>query len=230
MAKTRIEEILLLLKGKSLAKQKAYEATKATMLGIKSVLRGYEQNLEEQFRRSDPPLRMEYREYGIFEAHFSFGSDTLVFMMHTNVFDFGKGHPIHTSAYVKKDLYREFCGVIQIYNFLSESLRYNRESDMGRLVARIYVNKESHFFMEGNRPFNVRFADFDNLVVSEMHINNIIEQAMLFCLNLDLLLPAVDAVRTISVEQKNLSSYNSGFRQIIAPGFKPTGLKEKNVE
>ena len=34
-----------------------------------------------------------------------------------------------------------FCGIINIYNFLSDSFKYNRESDLGYLVGRIFINK-----------------------------------------------------------------------------------------
>lgn len=226
MSKTKIEEIISLLKTKASAKQQTYEATRRVMQEIKKVLKGYADNLSEQMKHSEPPLRIEFKEYGEFEAHFSFGSDTLIFMMHTNVFDFDANHPIHRTNYIKEDQLREYCGVIQVYNFLAESIRYNREADMGHLVARIYVNKENHFFLEGNRPFNFMYADFASLEMNEMHVNNILEEAVLYCLNLDFTAPPVEAVRTITVEQKNYSSYNSGFRLVVAPGFKPMGLKE----
>jgi hypothetical protein len=43
-----------------------------------------------------------------------------------------------------------YFGVVNVYNFLSDSFRYNRERDLGYLVARIFLNKEGHFFVQGS--------------------------------------------------------------------------------
>ena len=55
--------------------------------------------------------------------------------------------------YVKEDKMRSFCGVIHVYNFLNDSFKYNRLNDVGNLVARIFVNKDKHFFVEGENIF-----------------------------------------------------------------------------
>ena len=45
---------------------------------------------------------------------------------------------------------RSFCGVINIYNFLSQTLlKYNRLNDAGFLIASVFINKDYHFFVEG---------------------------------------------------------------------------------
>ena len=101
--------------------------------------------------------------------------------------------------------------MIQIYNFLSDSLAYQRYQDLGVLVARIFVNKDGHFFIDGRRPLGFLYNDFEHLTMNEQHINNIIEEAILFCLNFDLMVPPFDNVGVISVEQQALASFSSGF-------------------
>lgn len=211
MPKTRIEQIVEIMRNTSVAKQQAYEATLEVMTEFKNVLKGYEHNLNGQIEGLHKNLEVKYTETGDFEAHLKFGGDTLVFMMHTNIFDFESTHAITKSAYVKEDPMREYCGLIQVYNFLSDSLKYNRTGDLGSLVTRIFVNREKHFFMDGHRPFSFLYNDFQNMVMNEMYINNILEECMLYCLNIDLLAPPFDAFNLISVEQKNFNSYNSGF-------------------
>lgn len=211
MPKTRIDEIVEIMRGKSVAKQQAYLATVEVMNEFKKVMKGYQQNLNEQIEGLDKALEVKYTDAGDFEAHLRFGGDTLVFMMHTNIFDFENTHLINKTDYVKADPLREYCGLIQVYNFLSDSLKYNREGDMGSLVTRLFVNKEKHFFMEGHRPFSFLYHDFSALVMNEMYINTILEECMLYCLNLDLLAPPFDMFNIITVEQKNYNSYNSGF-------------------
>ncbi|MES2688778.1 MAG: hypothetical protein V4658_00150 [Bacteroidota bacterium] len=108
---------------------------------------------------------------------------------------------------------------IQVYNFLSDSLKYNREQDMGYLIARLFINKEKHFFIDGKRPLSFVYSDFEKNVITTDVISNIIEEAMLFCLNFDLLVPPVDAINFITVEQKNVMSFSSGMPTLKRLGF-----------
>jgi len=211
MGKTKIEEIVGLPQTKSTSKQQAYEVTLNVLNEFKKVLKGYESNLHEQVHGLAEKLEIKYKENGTFEAHMQFAGDTLVLMMHTNIFDFDSSHFIHKMRYVKEDKTREFCGLIQIYNFLSDSLAYQRYQDLGVLVARIFVNKDGHFFIDGRRPLGFLYNDFEHLTMNEQHINNIIEEAILFCLNFDLMVPPFDNVGVISVEQQALASFSSGF-------------------
>ncbi len=174
------------------------------------VLRGIEADLTPKLAADAPYVDVKYSDKGDFEAHLKFGGDTLIVMMHTNVFDFDESHFVNKSPYVKEDTLREFCGMIQIYNFLSDSIKYNRDNDVGYLIARVFVNKDSHFFVEGKRPLSFLYNDIEKNIISEDTLRSIIEEAMLFCLNFDLMAPPVDSINYISVEQKNLMSHSSG--------------------
>lgn len=231
MAKTKIQEIVSLLETKSGAKQQAYDQTLKVLNEFKKVLRGYESNLKDQVEGFKDKLEIEYREQGKFEAHMQFAGDTLVMMMHTNVFDFDTSHYIHKMRYVREDKTREYCGLIQIYNFLTDSLKYQRYHDQGVLVARLFVNKDGHFFIDGRRPLGFLYNDFEHLVMNEKYINNIIEEAILFCLNFDLMVPPFDMVDVISVEQQTLASYSSGFHTTKQPlGFQVAAKLEPEKE
>jgi hypothetical protein len=81
---------------------------------------------------------------------------------------------------------------------------------MGYLIARIFLNKEEHFFIDGKRPLSFMFDDLSKNVISKETLRQIIEEAMLFCLNFDLIAPPTDAINYITVEQKNMMSYSSG--------------------
>ena len=75
--------------------------------------------------------------------------------MHTNIFDYQSNHQICKTKYVQQDLMRSFCGIINIYNFLSDSLKYNRMNDSGFLISRIFINKDKHFFVEGDKEMGL---------------------------------------------------------------------------
>ncbi len=220
MAKTKIIEIVDLLQNKVKAKQQAYKATLETLTEIKKVLKGYEHNLNQQLHGLDKAIEVKYSDMGEYEAHIRLGGDTLVFMMHTNIFDFDVNHSIHKSKYVQSDPLAEHCGIIQVYNFLSDSLKYNRSGDTGFLVARFFINKDKHFFVEGKRPLNFLYADFEKQIISEKEINNIIEECILFALNFDLLVPPMEMTSIITVDQKNFYSYSLGAETSKTLGFK----------
>jgi hypothetical protein len=226
MAETRIDEIVKLLHEKSCAKQQAYKATYEALNEFKPILEGYKQNLQNQVQGFDQKLEINYNEFGNFEMHMQFAGDTLVFMMHTNIFDFDNSHFIHKTRYLKDDKMREYCGLIQIYNFLSDSLKYKRLEDRGFLIGRIFVNKEKHFFVDGKRPLGFLFNDFESQVMNEKYANKIIEEAILFCLNFDLMVPPYDMVNTISVIQQQTASFSSGFNTSKRMGFQMSGLKQ----
>jgi hypothetical protein len=217
------QEILELLKNKSAAKQEIYRTTLAVFKDFKTALRTMQQELAKEV--TDTFVEIKYMEVSEFEAHFKFSGDTLVFMMHTNVFGFPEGHYAKDNNYVKDDEMRGYCGMIQIYNFLSDSIKYNREEDLGELVCRIFVNKDQHFFIEGKRPLSIHHNNFESEKITTEKIKGIIEESIFYCLNFDLITPPVEMVQNITVDQKNYQSYSSGF----ATGKNPSiGFQLKN--
>jgi hypothetical protein len=206
----KITQIQELLCQKSSTKQLVFRNTQNIFRDFKMVLRDIEKELAPSLAIDAPHVEVKYSDKGDFEAHLKFSGDTLVMMMHTNVFDFDESHFINKSSYVQEDKLREYCGLIQIYNFLSDSIKYNRDHDSGYLIARVFVNKEQHFFIDGKRPLSFQFSDLEKNIITPESLRMIIEESMLFCLNFDLLAPPVDAINYISVEQKNMMSYSSG--------------------
>ncbi len=207
---SKIEQIKELLCKKSSVKQEVFRLTQTIFRDLKMVLRDIETDLLPKLVEAAPYVEVKYSDKGDFEAHLKFSGDTLVMMMHTNVFDFDEGHHVNNSAYVQEDKLREFCGMIQIYNFLSDSIRYNRDQDIGYLIARIFINKDGHFFVEGKRPLSFLYGDLEKNIISPKSLRTIIEEAMYFCLNFDLMAPPMDSISYISVDQKNMMSHSSG--------------------
>ena len=94
-----------------------------------------------------------------------------------------------------------YCGVINIYNFLADSFKYNRVNDIGYLVARIFVNKDNHFFVEGKRQSEEIVKEFDVDTISPGIIRQIVETAIQYCIEFDLLVPPYDQVKMATVDQ-----------------------------
>ena len=191
--------ILKLLEEKSSIKQKVYKITKEVFAEIQEVLGTKANRLNAAI--SDSDVHISYENSGDFDAKLKFSGDTLLFHMHTNIFDFEASHQMHKTSYVKEDKMRSFCGLINIYNFLSDSLKYNRFNDSGFLIARIFVNKDRHFFVEGDKELGFLFNDFMNQQINKEHIDNIINAVMEYSLNFDLEAPDMNNVSTVSVHE-----------------------------
>tara|TARA_B100000214_G_scaffold143130_1_gene102406 strand:- start:3061 stop:3732 length:672 start_codon:yes stop_codon:yes gene_type:complete len=193
------ENIVNLLKEKAGTKQKVYRITKQVFSEIQEILIEKAKNIGSKI--SDEDFNVAYEESGDFDAKLKFSGDTLLFNMHTNIFDFHTSHQIHKTSYVKDDRTRAFCGIINIYNFLSDSLRYNRLNDAGFLIARLFINKDHHFFVEGEQQLGFLFNDFVNQKINKEYMDNIINSVMDYSLNFDLQTPNFNDVKVISVHQ-----------------------------
>ena len=159
---------------------------------------------------SNPRLtKVEYRDRGKFEAQIHIATDMLIFSMHSNIFEFSREHPIHNTEYIKQDNRNSYCGIINIYNFLADSFKYNRSSDEGYLIGRIFINHDNHFFVEGKRQDTYNYNTFANNIIDRSQILSIIENSIQYSINFDLLVPAYDSVKKVEVEQMNTKIENS---------------------
>jgi hypothetical protein len=74
-------------------------------------------------------------------------------------------------------------------------------NDLGYLVARIFVNKENHFFVEGKRQSDELVKDFARDTISPGILRQIIETAIQYSIEFDLLSPLYEQVKMATVEQ-----------------------------
>ena len=196
------ESLMEALVIKSNVKQKVFENTRNSFILLKKVLKDLEKNYVEMIKEKIPPTMLPvFKDRGPFEAEFKIGGDLLVFSMHSNVFEFDDKHPVWKTQYIKDDPLRSYCGTINIYNFLADSFKYDRLNDLGYLVARIFVNKDNHFFVEGKRQDAENVKDFAIDSISPGILRQIVETAIQYCIEFDLLVPLYDQVKMATVEQ-----------------------------
>jgi hypothetical protein len=210
--------ILKLLTEKSSVKQEVYKITKGVFAVIQDTLSVKASRINKLVSNAD--VNISYEESGDFDAKLMFSGDTLLFHMHTNVFDFDNSHKVHKTSYVKHDKMRSFCGLINIYNFLSDSLKYNRLNDAGFLIARIFINKDSHFFVEGHQELGFLFNDFINQKINKQQIDKIINSVMEYSLNFDLEAPGFNDVKMVSVHEILEVNNNHKMKTCKRLGFK----------
>ena len=198
--KTSRELIIKTLKEKSSMKQDVYSNTLNAFLTLKKTAKQVVLELSKEANAIDKRVIIEYKEKGEFEFELRVAGDLLIFAMHTNIFEFDKGHPVWKSSYIKEDHTRTFCGMINIYNFLNDSFKYSRINDLGYVIGRIFINKENHYFVEGKRQLGFLYNDFVHAVIDEKAIKAMLESPILYCLNFDLYTPPFDAIKEISVQ------------------------------
>jgi hypothetical protein len=183
-------------------KQKVYANTLAIFNLIKEVIH----ELEDDYGRpgkidSENVIPFEAVESGEFEVHLKFAGDILIFCMHTNVFEFPRNHEVMKTSYIRDDKHRSYCGIINIYNFLADSFKYNRSNDIGYLIGRVFVNKDKSYFIEGKRELGMLYPNFGKEKLDRRGVYNIVSSAIRYTLNFDLLTPPYDSQVQVSVNE-----------------------------
>ena len=201
MSTENTSDLFKVLIKKGNLKQQVYQNTFNAFELFKQSIRDLESEYHSASSKDPQAIPFTHQERGDFEAHLQFAGDVLIFMMHTNVFEFSRYHEVMKTAYIKEDEDRSYCGIINIYNFLADSFRYNRVQDVGYLIGRIFVNKDMCYFVEGKREVGMLYNSFGKAKLDEGAVRIILESAILYTVNFDLLTPPYDSQKVVSLEE-----------------------------
>jgi len=209
--------IVSMLKEKSNIKQKVFDITHEVFNDLKFILKEIVVEINKEIEKEvDERVLLEFSDRGNFEAEVKIAGDVLIFNMHTNIFDFPPEHSIKQVSYFEENIYRSFSGIISIYNFLSDSIKFNRYDDLGYLIGRIFINMDRHYMVEGKRQLGLLYRDYHLNVVSKEAMKNIVMSAILYTLDFDLLVPPYNSVSILTVrsmlEKINKSKMKIGKR------------------
>lgn len=193
------ESLKNLVFDKSDLKQRVFAATKETFELFRTITRELISTFQEVNRSEGRNVAFEFTDHGDFEFEVKFAGDVLVFDMHTNVFEFSRDHQVMKSQYIREDSRRSYCGVIRIYNFLADSFTYHRDQDLGYMIGRVFVNCEKHYFIEGKRELGMLYNNFNIALINSESVQSIVESAIEYTTNFDLLTPPYDEVKMVSV-------------------------------
>jgi len=214
------ESIFQLFKTKSTTKQEVYRQVKTVFGWLREILDEICKEYGERMGDLDSSVKVEAKTDSEFEARITFGGDVLIFHMHTNVFSFEDESYVWKTSYVEEDDTRAFCGVINIYNFLADSFKYNRENDLGYLVSRLFINKEKHFFLEGKGDLGHRYSSFSEGTINREILRDMVEASILYALKFDLQTPPYNKVQVASVFQMQALGQNHRLKTGKRLGFK----------
>jgi hypothetical protein len=188
---------------KSAMKQDVFKATTDLFLQLKEVLKVIADDLEGAVTTKDRRLAVSFTDRGALACEIRVAGDTLIFHMHTNVFRLDQSHSLWKGSYLTEDEMRGYFGVINIYNFLSDSFKYNRERDLGYLVARLFLNKEQHFIVQGKRQMGFLYNDLAGNVMDVVRLKEVLYSLINYVLEFDLLAPPYDQVQQVTVSEMN---------------------------
>jgi hypothetical protein len=208
--------ILKLLKEKTRTQLDVREKTIGVFKTLKEVVAELAKQITVEAAAIDKRIVVQYKEKSEFEVWLTVAEDVLVFYMQSNVFSFDRSHAVWQTSYLKNNETNAYCGSISIYNFLSDSFKYGRSNDMGYLIARMFVNHELHYFVEGKRQLGFLYNNFSTAVLDKAAIHDIINSAILYTLDFSLFAQPFDNVKEVSVsvmeEESNKMQIQTGKR------------------
>ena len=208
------------LKSKGQLKQDIFDNTVNAFSTLSESAKSMAENYQVSEIDKNGRVPFVFKNKGNFEFEIKFGGDVLLFMMHSNVFEFPRDHQVFKTPYLKEDKDRSYCGIINIYNFLGDSFKYNRMNDLGYLIGRIFINKDNHYLLEGKRELGLLYNDFEKNTLDAENAGKIMYRAVEFTINFDLLTPPYQAVQQISVYDIRTTIDNMQLKTGKRLGFK----------
>lgn len=207
---TQKEQILNLLKVKSVMKQDVFKNTVACFELLKQSVNETAEDLKKESEAIDKRVGIATVEINNFAAQLKVAGDLLEFFMYTNVFEFEKSHAMFRTGYVKQNELNSYCGIINVYNFMADSFKYNRTEDLGYLVCRIFINRESRFFIESKSNIGIKYGSFSDSAITKEILIEIINDLIIYAISFDLYTPSFDNVKQVSLGdiQEKVSSIN----------------------
>lgn len=197
-----LDHILHLLESKSTAKQITYKNLLAAFTTLSNESKRLIQELNKKVRPGDEDVTMEFKIVHEHEFHVKVAGDLLVFVLHTNIVTFEETHPVMQDPYTKLNEVNRYFGQIMVYNFMSDSIKFNRVNDPGYLVARLLINHEGRYVVEGEGRLSALSNKISESAITEIDLSILVKFALTVAIENDLMAPSFPDVRFITLHQK----------------------------
>ena len=214
-ALARIRQIL---ENKSAAKQITYRNLLMAFDKLAAESKRIINNLQTEANDRAADVTVDFIEVNEHEFQVKLAGDLLIFVLHTNIVTFDETHAVMAHPYLKENEINRYFGQIMVYNFMSDSIRYNRVNDPGYLVARILINHENRFLVEGEGRLGFLFKQISLTPIESKDLNSIVQHALTTAIENDLMAPPFPQVRFITLHQKMEKTSELGAGQKI--GFR----------
>ncbi len=215
--KDPIDCIKNLLENKSTAKQATYRHIVEAFSVISTEAKRVVDELLKRAHPDDQDVTVEYNTVSEHEFDVKLAGDMLIFVMHTNVVTFEDTHPIMKEEYILQNDVNRYFGQIMIYNFMADSLKFNRSNDPGYLLARIMINHDNRFFIEGEKELS-EYNKISDTPITDDILRQIVKIVLRMAIENDLIAPPFKEVKSITLYQKREHTPELGGGQKI--GFR----------
>jgi hypothetical protein len=217
-SENNLDHIQHLLESKSTGKQIAY----------KHIVEAFEQLAKESQRVTTELIKKTHVTDDDVTVHFKFineqefeiklAGDLVIFVLHTNVVTFDENHEVMKDSYIRENPVNRYFGQIMIYNFMADSVKFARVNDPGYLVARLLINHQNRFVVEGQGGLKEMYNKISEKPVTVTDLNTIVQHALMIAIDNDLIAPPFPDVHAITLHQKIEKTSELGAGQKI--GFR----------
>ncbi len=195
------DKIIELLKSKASVKQDVFAHGKIAFSQFKESAKNLIDQLAAAYNKIDPRVKLVFEDISEQEFRLVIGGDILIFHMHTNVFQYDKTHYYWKQSYFQEDPSRAYGIMFRVYNFLADSVTYNRDNDLGFLIARIFVNKENHFVLESKLRLGSHYPYLKSQLFTSDLQYSIMVCLINYSMEFELSVPQYSNVQTVSIAE-----------------------------
>jgi hypothetical protein len=197
-----LDYITNLLKSKSAAKQTTYKHLLAAFKILSKESQRIITELKKRATATDKDITIEFTPVNEHEFHVKLAGDLLIFVLHTNIVTFADDHAMMNDPYMKQQEVNRYFGQIMIYNFMSDSLKFNRVNDPGYLLARLMINHDNRFFIEGEGQLATLFNKISDQPLTTETLNALVKLSLAIAIENDLMAMPYPEVKFITLYQK----------------------------
>ncbi len=214
-----VEHIQRLLENKSQAKQVTYKNLINSFEVLAKESKRVATELKKKTKTStDHDVTVDFKRVNEHEFQVKLAGDLLIFVLHTNIVTFDDESEVMKNPYIKEKEINRYFGQIMIYNFMSDSLKFNRVNDPGYLLARLLINHEGRYIVEGEGKLGVVYSHVSPAAITEADLNLLVKLALTLAIENDLMAPPYPQVKFITLHQKLEKTQELGAGQKI--GFR----------
>jgi hypothetical protein len=219
-----IDQIKNLLESKSTAKQITYKNLLRAFDVLATESQRIVKELTTKVRLGDEDVTVEYTRINSHEFHVKLAGDLLIFVLHTNIVAMDGNHPVMQDPYMKEKEVNRYFGQIMIYNFMADSLKFNRINDPGYLLARMLINHDGRYVIEGDGHLSTIANKVSSQPIVDAELAILVKLALMLAIENDLVAPPFPDVRYITLYQKMEKTLELGAGRKI--GFQITMSKQ----
>ncbi len=199
---TKLNEVVDLLADKASLKQDVFKSTQVVFEKMKVITQRIAEELKSSSKINCQKVQVEFEDLSEFEFQLKIGSDIVVFLMKTNVFSLPTTHKDIKHKYFKADWKKTYFGQVMVYNFMADSVKFNRIDDVGYLIERIFINIEDHFLVESLKNIGFSFPNINHNIINEEVLEKLIEDALLVSIETDLVSTSFADNFNLTIQQR----------------------------